>query len=149
MASADTARPVENSSTPSQQSFVAPTAASLDQKPNAEITDSRPAALNPLFAVWRVYDIDVEMLSLFVAAGETDFDFIRTAEIRAPHDSWRRRQTALAPSRATAIVKATGDTGSGDCAWARCASRTPREVRGKPLSIMANSTLFCCVGSVA
>ena len=110
-------------------------------------------ALNPLFAVWRVYDIDVEMLSLFVAAGETDFDFIRTAEIRAPHDSRRRRQRRLRRVVRRRSAKATGDTGSGDCAWARCASRTPREVRGKPQHHgLFNALLLrrlCCVGSVA
>jgi hypothetical protein len=33
---------VENISTPSQQSFVAQTAANVDQRPNTGITDSRP-----------------------------------------------------------------------------------------------------------
>jgi hypothetical protein len=72
--SGDPARPVENDSTASQRSSVAHRATSVGQKPNAGITDS-PALppLNPLSAVWRVYDIIVEMLAMFAATAALIF----------------------------------------------------------------------------
>jgi hypothetical protein len=127
-----------------QQCFAAQTAASVDQNPTASHRFPTLPALNPLSAVWRVYDIGVEMMSLFAAAGKNDFNFeiIRAAEIRRRaiegdegRRQLRRRRLRLPQAPATA---------PGLAARARATKGVASQLR-----IMTYSTHFCCVASLA
>ena len=63
----DTAGSLKNSSTPSPGILGGAGRASSRPKPDAGIIDSPTSPLSPLSAVWRVCDIDVEIVGLFAA----------------------------------------------------------------------------------